>query len=260
VELNHLYGSLKKCFRPLRLFLGGVRAEFREELERAVGLEMWKVIVDENDALEMFRWADGDAEEEEAATPCVYLSPDSDVVLTSVAAPDVYVIGGICDHNRLKNMSLTKARTGNVRHARLPIHEALGLKLSNSLNINHVFDILQAQAYFQQWCACEVCGDRRKALATALLPRHVCSKSEKNIRGLMESTLLEEDRSSRPPPFFGTTISAELNRVAEPRKVCDQWRRSLACVLPRRMFRDDKEWEKILAIREEVRVIDFPHL
>ena len=55
----------------------------------------------------------------------VYLSPDADEVLEEVRADALYVIGGLVDRSRLKNMSLARATSLGVRCARLPIKSYL---------------------------------------------------------------------------------------------------------------------------------------
>ena len=51
----------------------------------------------------------------------VYLSPDAEEVIDDVRSDTLYVIGGLVDRTRLKNMSLARASSLGVRSARLPI-------------------------------------------------------------------------------------------------------------------------------------------
>ena len=73
----------------------------------------------------------------------VYLTADSDNFATTLDPTDIYIIGGIVDHNRHKLLTLNKANAQGIRHARLPIREC-GVKLSTScvLTVNHVVDII----------------------------------------------------------------------------------------------------------------------
>ena len=57
----------------------------------------------------------------------VYLTADSDVTLKSLDPSDVYIIGGIVDRNRYKNLTLDKANKDGIRHARLPIGDYMTL-------------------------------------------------------------------------------------------------------------------------------------
>ena len=69
----------------------------------------------------------------------VYLTADSDVTLKSLDPSDVYIIGGIVDRNRYKNLTLDKANKDGIRHARLPIGDYMTLQSSCVLTVNHVF-------------------------------------------------------------------------------------------------------------------------
>jgi tRNA (guanine9-N1)-methyltransferase len=73
----------------------------------------------------------------------VYLTADSENLVTNLDPADIFLIGGIVDHNRHKLLTLNKATAQGIRHARLPIREC-GVKLSTScvLTVNHVVDII----------------------------------------------------------------------------------------------------------------------
>lgn len=72
----------------------------------------------------------------------VYLTPDSDNLLEVLDHDKVYVIGGIVDDNQLKGLSLEKATAHGIAHAKLPIKENLPTFRNQSLNINHIVEIL----------------------------------------------------------------------------------------------------------------------
>ena len=78
----------------------------------------------------------------------VFLSPDSEASLpdeaTMVSKRDdyIFIIGGLCDHNFHKNLTLTLANEKSVPTARLPIDEHLKMSCSRVLSINQVFEIV----------------------------------------------------------------------------------------------------------------------
>lgn len=75
----------------------------------------------------------------------VYLTSDSDNVLDELNSNDVYVIGGLVDHNRYKGICFEMAKKEGIRHARLPIKEHLVMKTRDVLTIEQglmvIFDI-----------------------------------------------------------------------------------------------------------------------
>ncbi|KAJ7068771.1 guanine-1-methyltransferase-domain-containing protein [Mycena amicta] len=82
----------------------------------------------------------------------VYLTADSDEELTELNPEETYIIGGICDHNRLKNATLDKAQQGGVRTARLPIGRYLSeMKTRKVLTVNQTFEILVNWVDSRDW-------------------------------------------------------------------------------------------------------------
>lgn len=92
----------------------------------------------------------------------VYLTGDSEFELEELSLDDIYVIGGIVDHNRYKNICLNKAVRLGIKHARLPISKYINLK-SCILTINQVVEILLVYLNTKDWKkAFETCIPQRK--------------------------------------------------------------------------------------------------
>ncbi|GAA5930330.1 hypothetical protein JCM3775_004364 [Rhodotorula graminis] len=73
----------------------------------------------------------------------VYLTGDSPNVLTTLSPGHTYILGGIVDHNRYKNLCLDKANALGIAHAQLPIGEFLPeLQTRKVLTVNQVYEIL----------------------------------------------------------------------------------------------------------------------
>ncbi|KAG6910142.1 hypothetical protein DXG01_012901 [Tephrocybe rancida] len=82
----------------------------------------------------------------------VYLTADSEDELTELKPNETYIIGGICDHNRYKNLCLNKANESRVRTARLPIGRYLAsLPTRKVLTVNQVFEILLKWVETRSW-------------------------------------------------------------------------------------------------------------
>lgn len=80
----------------------------------------------------------------------VYLTADTETTLDTIKEGEVYVIGGLVDRNRYKNICAEKARRFGLRTARLPIG-ADRLKSSTVMTVNQVVNILLAFNQTGSW-------------------------------------------------------------------------------------------------------------
>lgn len=88
----------------------------------------------------------------------IYLTADSTETVGSLEEGKTYIVGGIVDRNRYKNLCANKAHAMGIRTARLPI-DAQTLRLADGaeltarkvLTVNQVFDILSGWAETQDW-------------------------------------------------------------------------------------------------------------
>ncbi|KAG2156368.1 guanine-1-methyltransferase-domain-containing protein [Suillus clintonianus] len=95
---------------------------------------------------------DGDEDLDGRRASVVYLTADSEDELMELKEGEIYVIGGICDHNRYKNLCLDKAQTSSIRHARLPIGRYIAsLTTRKVLTVNQVFEILLKWVETRDW-------------------------------------------------------------------------------------------------------------
>ena len=75
----------------------------------------------------------------------VYLTADSENEIADFEKDKVYIIGGIVDWNRYKNLCLEKAIGDKIGHAKLPLGDVLKRECySTVLTVNHVIDIILA--------------------------------------------------------------------------------------------------------------------
>ncbi|KAG1833563.1 hypothetical protein EV424DRAFT_1533037 [Suillus variegatus] len=117
----------------------------------------------------------GDEDVDAHRASVVYLTADSEEELIELKEGEIYVIGGICDHNRYKkmepvlffsdpmfafpdllprspNLCLDKAKTASIRHARLPIGRYIAsLTTRKVLTVNQVFEILLKWVETRDW-------------------------------------------------------------------------------------------------------------
>jgi tRNA (guanine9-N1)-methyltransferase len=90
----------------------------------------------------------GDASEE---GEIIYLSSESDNVLTHLKPNSTYIIGGLVDKNRHKGICHRRAVDRNIKTAKLPIKEYLEMRDRQVLVTNHVLEILLKWMEFGDW-------------------------------------------------------------------------------------------------------------
>ncbi|CED85140.1 Uncharacterized conserved protein [Phaffia rhodozyma] len=114
----------------------------------------------------------------------VYLTADSENEIDALEEGTTYVIGGIVDRNRYKNLCLDKATRLGIRTARLPIGTYLAsMPTRKVLTVNQVFDILTSWVEFKDW---------EKALTKVMPIRKMVEshkKAKKEKRGRPENKL-----------------------------------------------------------------------
>lgn len=69
-------------------------------------------------------------------TRSVYLTADSDCILTELDSSCIYIIGGLVDRNRYPCITAQRAQLWNIGTARLPIQDYCQLGGSNILTVD----------------------------------------------------------------------------------------------------------------------------
>jgi tRNA (guanine9-N1)-methyltransferase len=80
-----------------------------------------------------------------------YLTADSENEIEHLDPNTIYVVGGIVDRNRHKNLCLNEANRLNIAHARLPIGKYVKLATRKVLTINQVIGILGEYSNSGDW-------------------------------------------------------------------------------------------------------------
>ena len=125
----------------------------------------------------------------------VYLTADSPHTLERLEPYTSYVIGGIVDRNREKNLCFRRAEERGIKTAKLPIGEYIKMQSRQVLTTNHVVEIMS------RWLEC---GDWGEAFLS-VIPKRKGGK----LRGEAEET------ESHTGELEDPTSQAELNGNAE---------------------------------------------
>jgi tRNA (guanine9-N1)-methyltransferase len=146
-DLGKTLKQIMKCYslnrrqeNPLQLYMTSFEGRSREDMAKNQGFENWDMNYEK--------------QRYDAALPkerLVYLSSESENVLTELEQDKFYVIGGLVDHNAHKGLCHREAAGLGVRTARLPIDEFVEMRTRKVLTVNHVFEILAAVARGCSW-------------------------------------------------------------------------------------------------------------
>jgi len=137
-QLRRAYASNKSASNPLHLYFASLPKSgslYKLCCEKNTGFENYIVDIREENVLEIF-----------PTESIVYLSPDSENVLTDFSQSKVYVIGGLVDETTVKNSSLGFCAENNITTARLPIEEYFKKSGTGTykkiLTVNQMIDIV----------------------------------------------------------------------------------------------------------------------
>lgn len=142
-QLSYSYSILRKGVEagllPVHLSLVNLDDTMKAELSAAAsGWEVWPVTFSSAPL--------------EANDNVIYLTHDSDNVITTLEPECTYVIGGIVDRNRLKGATANKAKELGIRTARFNLDEVISLqKGTRVLTVNHCVDILLQVRNGKSW-------------------------------------------------------------------------------------------------------------
>ncbi|KAK5985235.1 RNA (Guanine-9-)-methyltransferase domain-containing protein 2 [Trichostrongylus colubriformis] len=166
-QLNWSYSANRRLPEPLQFYIVSFAGPSRKIYDSIESNQNQDIFLKTESINDLFK-----------PSEIVYLTADSDNVLTELDDSKVYVIGGLVDHNSQKGLCLEHAVKFGYGHARLPIDEFVQMKTRKVLTINHVFEIL---AHFSDH------GDWEKAFFTVIPPRKGMAKKTE-AEGSKDST------------------------------------------------------------------------
>ena len=144
-QLGICYSANCKAVIPAQIHVTGLGSGMGDVVRKVCsGVEHWAVHMSDETYLESPALA-------ERKTNLVYLTADSEHELEDFKDDEVYIIGGIVDRNRYKNLTLNKANEQGIRHARLPIRDHLKMSGTHVLTVNQTLDIIHAQLELRDW-------------------------------------------------------------------------------------------------------------
>ncbi|XP_026277115.1 tRNA methyltransferase 10 homolog A [Frankliniella occidentalis] len=139
-QLMRCYTLNRRAANPMQLYFTSFNGKSEQEMSKNNGYSNWDVHFKEEPYSQVFQTDD-----------IVYLTSESDNIVTTLDETKVYVIGGLVDHNGHKGLCHRLAEEKKIAHAQLPISEFLELKSRKVLTIDHVFEILLGVSEGLSW-------------------------------------------------------------------------------------------------------------
>lgn len=154
-EISSMVSQITRCYslnrtspRPLNLMITSFDKRLKSLFEARFS--------DQHKAWNRSTFYDNDLEEKIndetlSRENIVYLTADSDNILEKLDETKTYVIGGIVDRNRHKNICKFRAEKYKITTAALPLTKYINLQQSQVLTVNHVFEILLRYLETEDW-------------------------------------------------------------------------------------------------------------
>lgn len=163
-QCKGLYAINRRCQSPCQLYMSSVKGKIRDRFAVTCGdYERWDAHISPLDYVDLLAKStseqttkghdavhvptDSQEARDKIRQDIIYLTGDSDELLPDASEilkddSKIFVIGGLVDHNRHKNLCYERAKERQIRTARLPISENLKLCQRHILSTVTVFDIL----------------------------------------------------------------------------------------------------------------------
>ncbi|GMS97793.1 hypothetical protein PENTCL1PPCAC_19968, partial [Pristionchus entomophagus] len=176
-QLTFCYSANKKAEQPTQYHIVGFGGPSRAIFDGNGTYNNWDVTLHAEPLEEVIPRED-----------VVYLTAESENVLTDLDESKAYIIGGLVDHNAHKGVCFKKAEEKGWAHARLPIDEFVKMQSRRVLTVNHVFEIMVLYWQTRDW---------EKAFFTVIPQRKGATKKDEEspLLAVEEGTVEEEEAS-----------------------------------------------------------------
>ncbi|XP_047113099.1 tRNA methyltransferase 10 homolog A isoform X2 [Schistocerca piceifrons] len=139
-QMLHCYSLNRRAENPMQLYFTNFNGKVAQEMEKHDGYRNWDIYFHSDSYTEIFNKSE-----------LVYLTSESDNIITELEDDKVYIIGGLVDHNAHKGVCYRVAVDQNISHGQLPIEEFLEMKTRKVLTVDHVFEILLGVSSGMSW-------------------------------------------------------------------------------------------------------------
>ncbi|KAK6463565.1 guanine-1-methyltransferase-domain-containing protein [Scheffersomyces coipomensis] len=165
-QITRSYSAMRHCQYSLPIIISSFNKSLKSRFDNSVGqYKLWNKSIEfkTNDTLEELL-------DKQDLSNYVYLTPDTEEVIETIESNKTYIIGGIVDKNRHKQLCLNKANKLGLKVGKLPIDKYIELNGRHVLATSHVYELCC------KWF--ENNGDWEKAFNDVLPPRKKITKVE----------------------------------------------------------------------------------
>ncbi|KAM0049105.1 putative tRNA (guanine(9)-N(1))-methyltransferase [Helianthus debilis subsp. tardiflorus] len=141
-QIMYCYSVNGRSVVPCHLWLTGYAGEIESQLQKMPGFDKWIIDKDTGPYINTF---------ESQKENLVYLTADSENMLSELDLNKIYIIGGLVDRNRWKGITMKKAVDQGIQTAKLPIGNYLKMSGSQVLTVNQVIEILLKFLETKDW-------------------------------------------------------------------------------------------------------------
>lgn len=153
-QVARTYSLNRHSENPCQLYVSSLKGKIRDRFAiTCTGYTSWDINTSEQDYIDLFvpdSKTETDSIKEardQVKDNIIYLTGDTDELLPSVEdlladKSKIFVIGGLVDHNRHKNLCYKRAQERQIRTAKLPIKENLRMGHRHILSTVTVFEIM----------------------------------------------------------------------------------------------------------------------
>lgn len=124
-QILRVYTENRRAKAPMQLYLTNFEGRAKDEMAKHNGYQHWDINFIADTYLNLF-----------PKEKLVYLTSESDKVITELQEDKVYIIGGLVDHNAHKGICYKKAVEEGIDHGQLPIGEYFHTKHRKVFTIN----------------------------------------------------------------------------------------------------------------------------
>lgn len=124
-QILRVYTENRRAKAPMQLYLTNFEGRAKEEMAKHNGYEHWDINFSAESYLKLF-----------PKEKLVYLTSESNKIITELREDSVYIIGGLVDHNAHKGICYKKAVEEGIDHGQLPIGEYFHTKHRKVFTIN----------------------------------------------------------------------------------------------------------------------------